>query len=99
MSSTRPDDQGPDVPAANQQKTEPEPTTPHEADPTAPPEAPDLGDINVGGADPQAPSHPATGTSRAPGGLGAAGAGDPAGVAVPPSDAAPGTSERLPAID
>lgn len=45
-------------PDTNQAKTEPMPATPGEADPSAALEPPDLGSMNVGGADPQAPSHP-----------------------------------------
>lgn len=56
----------PGAPAANQGKTEPIPPAPSHADPDAAPEpatveAPDLESMNVGAADPQAPSHPAAG--------------------------------------
>ena len=52
--------------AANQGKTEPMPPAPGHADPAAAPEPttverPDLESMNVGAADPQAPSHPAAG--------------------------------------
>lgn len=46
-------------PDTNQGKAEPMPATPGEADPAAALPAPELDTMNVGGADPQAPSHPA----------------------------------------
>ena len=46
-------------PDTNQGKAEPMPATPGEADPTAPLPPPELGDIHVGAADPQTPSHTA----------------------------------------
>ncbi len=46
-------------PDTNQASAEPMPATPGEPDPTAPLPAPSLEDMNVGGADPQSPSHPA----------------------------------------
>ena len=46
-------------PDTNQGKAEPMPATPGEADPTAPLPPPELGDMNVGAADPQTPSHSA----------------------------------------
>ncbi len=46
-------------PDTNQAKAEPMPATPGEPDPAAPLEPPLLADMNVGGADPQSPSHPA----------------------------------------
>ncbi len=56
---TEPGGQG--SPDTNQGKAEPEATVEHEADPRAEREAPDLSSMNVGAADPQAPSHPAAG--------------------------------------
>jgi hypothetical protein len=46
-------------PDTNQGKAEPMPATPGDPDPTAPLPPPELGDMNVGGADPQTPSHAA----------------------------------------
>ncbi len=46
-------------PDTNQGKAEPMPATPGEGDPTAPLPPPELGDMNVGAADPQTPSHAA----------------------------------------
>ena len=46
-------------PDTNQGKIEPIPATPGHADPNAALPAPELGDMNIGAADPQAPSHPA----------------------------------------
>ena len=56
--------------AANQGKTEPMPPTGAHDDPDAAPrpttvERPDLDSMNVGAADPQAPSHPAAGANPA----------------------------------
>ena len=74
-------------PAANQAKTEPMPPTaahddPDEAEP-ATADVPDLGSMNVGAADPQAPSHPA-----------AAPAGDRAGGGLPVEAPAAGPEQR-----
>ena len=57
---------GAGAPAANQSKTEPMPTgAGDEGAPTkAEPVLPDLDDMNVGAADPQAPNHPAAGRSQ-----------------------------------
>lgn len=46
-------------PDTNQGKTEPMPAAPGQPDPNAPFEPPSLDEMNVGGADAQAPSHPA----------------------------------------
>jgi len=46
-------------PDTNQGKAEPMPSTPGAADPNAAHPAPELGEMNVGADDPQAPSHPA----------------------------------------
>jgi len=46
-------------PDTNQAKTEPMPSSPGDPDPAAPLAPPALEDMNVGGADPQTPSHPA----------------------------------------
>jgi hypothetical protein len=89
---TEPGGQG--APAANQQKTEPVPPTSHEADPRGPREAPELGDINVGAGDPQAPSHAAAQGRPVDAGSGEGSVGDPADVVVPSHEAAPGTSEE-----
>jgi len=67
-------------PDTNQGKAEPVPPTPGDADPTAPVEPPTLEEMNVGGADPQRPNHPAARDRDAPD----AGvvAGEPQGEAV-----------------
>lgn len=67
-------------PGSNQARTEPMSPTGTHSEPLAPP---DLGDMNLGGADPQAPSHPAAaGTSTgsyadAPAGAAPTGLGGP----------------------
>ena len=89
---TEPGGQG--SPDTNQGKPEPGPAAEHEADPRAERPAPQLSDMTVGSADPQSPSHPAArDTGGVDPGRGAAGPGDPAGVAVPSTEPAPGTSE------
>ncbi|MCW2621016.1 MAG: hypothetical protein JWL64_618 [Frankiales bacterium] len=85
---TAPGGQG--APAANQQKTEPQPVTPREA--------PEPGDISVGAADPQAPSHPWARDRDGADPAGGGSVGDPADVAVPSTEAAPGTSEERGAL-
>ena len=76
-------------PAANQSKTEPMPPTAAHDDPDgaepASVEVPDLGSMNVGAADPQAPSHPAAGP-----------AGDRADAGLPVDAAAAGPEQREP---
>lgn len=70
-------------PAGNQGKAEPMPPTPGHADPNAPLEAPSLGEMNVGAADPQTPRHPAAAHSQLT---------VPAPVRTPPTDlGGPGT--------
>lgn len=102
--------------AANQGKTESMPPAQGHADPDAAPrprtvERPDLGSMNVGAGDPQAPSHPAIGgpdargVSAGPGGqppvLGGHQPGDlgpePGGRAqrAPGSDGVPAASEQI----
>lgn len=49
-------------PGANQAKTEPMPPSGTHSEQLVPPE---LGDMNVGAGDPQAPSHPALATAEA----------------------------------
>jgi hypothetical protein len=62
---TRTDEKG--SPATNQGKAEPIPPTPGHGDPAAPAaEPPTLAQMNVGAADPQAPSHPAVSTPPGP---------------------------------
>lgn len=51
--------QGQASPDTNQGKAEPIPPTPGEPDPAAPHAPPSLDEMNVGGGDPQRPSHPA----------------------------------------
>ncbi|HEU0101427.1 MAG TPA: hypothetical protein VFR07_03835 [Mycobacteriales bacterium] len=53
-------------PDTNQAKTEPMPATPGHADPNAEFEPPSLDEMNVGGGDPQSPSHPAARDRDAP---------------------------------
>ncbi len=61
---TAPGGQG--SPDTNQAKAEPMPATPGEPDPAAAVEPPSLEDMNVGGADPQGPNHPAARDRDAP---------------------------------
>ena len=76
-------------PDTNQGKTEPMPATPGQPDPNAALEPPDLDDMNVGGADPQAPSH------------GLARDRDPAVASAPPQVVDPGVAppDDRPALD
>ncbi|MCA1711142.1 MAG: hypothetical protein LC789_05690, partial [Actinobacteria bacterium] len=72
---------------SNQSKTEPMPPTQGHEDPDAAPEpatveTPDLGSMNVGARDPQAPSHPAAGP-----------AGDPAASGLPSLGTTPAATE------
>ena len=88
---TEPGGQG--SPDTNQGKTEPLAPTPDHPEPLA---APDLDSMNVGGADPQAPSHPDAGRLSP---LGSYGGGDPG--QAPTGLGGPGTvpSEDRPDVD
>jgi len=89
-------------PDTNQGKTEPIPPTPAAPDPAAELPAPSLGDMNVGGADPQSPSHPAARPRDLPEAGRVEGQGAPADDPVAPDSSAGlvaaggGTARRAP---
>lgn len=76
-------------PDTNQAKTEPMPSTPGDPDPNAELEPPSLAQMNVGGADPQSPSHPAARPRDVPTGAAPAGRLEEA-AGVTPSGEQPG---------
>lgn len=77
-------------PGSNQAKTEPMAPSGAHQEPLVPPE---LGDMNVGAADPQAPSHPAV-TSTGASSSDAPGQGDDQGVPSVGTSPSPGSSEE-----
>ena len=80
-------------PDTNQGKTEPLSPTPDHPEPLA---VPDLGDMNVGAADPQLPSHPAAGELSPPGSYAGGGVGEqPLGLGGPGTE----PQETRPEID
>ncbi len=83
-------------PDTNQAKAEPMPAPPGDPDPAAPLEPPSLAEMNVAGADPQSPSHPATQPRVASPDADPTPAqpGDAQGVPVPHEAPAPGTSQE-----
>ena len=86
-------------PDTNQGKAEPMPATPGDADPNAPLPAPELGEMNVGAADPQSPSHPAA-RDRDVSLAGGTVYGGPVNPGVAPADDRPvvdgGSTNKLP---
>jgi hypothetical protein len=91
------DRNGPGSPGANQGKTESMPPTPGHADPATGPDpastgGPDLGDMNVSAADPQAPAHAAARPRDAASSTGGADAPRDGLAGHAPADVRPGVT-------